>query len=390
MSIALQPRLAAALLALTLGVTLFVIPAPPAEAAVSVGWQRVAGNLGRAVQVTSPRDGTGRLFIVRLGGLISIVENGSVRPGAYLNISDRVHAGFDEGLLSIAFHPQWKQHPFFWAAYINRAGDLQVTRFQASSYLANHVDVNASTTRAVLTVPMPDLSPNHYGGQLAFGKDGMLYLSTGDGGGTGDPGNRAQNRSSMLGKILRFRALEAWATCHRMFCVPAGNPFAGSTAGNDLVWALGLRNPWRFSVDSSTGNLWIGDVGQHLREEVNWIRAGDGAENFGWSCREGTLTFNASRCRAGTRYRAPTFSYARDVGTSITGGFVYRGRQFPSMLGHYVAGDFVSGRIFHWYQGRRYTAGRIVNVSSFGEGDNRELYAVTTGGVLYRMTARTV
>jgi hypothetical protein len=382
-------RLSSVLLVLTVGVALFMVPATPAEAAVSVGWQRVAGNLGRAVQVTSPRDGTGRLFIVRLGGLISIVENGSLRPGAYLNIRDRVLAGFDEGLLSIAFHPQWKQHPFFWAAYITKAGDLRVSRFHASSYLANRVD--ADTGRHVLTLDLPNLTPQHYGGQLAFGNDGLLYLSTGDGGGNGDPRNSAQSKGSHLGKILRLGVVGAQTSCGRAYCIPASNPFAGSTPGRGLIWALGLRNPWRFSVDARTGNLWIGDVGEHAREEVDRILAGDGGKNLGWSCREGNLIFNASRCRSGTLYHSPRFWYGRDVGSSITGGFVYRGQQYRSLLGgHYIAGDFISGRIFHWYAGLRHAAGRLVNVSSFGEGDNRELYAVTTEGVLYRMTARTV
>jgi glucose/arabinose dehydrogenase len=382
-----RPRLPAALLALTVGVTVFIVPATAAEAATSVGWRLVASGLGRPVQVTSPRDGTGRLFVVGLGGRIRIVVNGSVRRTPYLNISDRILNGFDEGLLSIAFHPQWKQHPFFWAAYINKWGNLQVTRFQASSYLANRVD--AGTGVRVLTVRQPDVTPNHYGGQLAFGKDGLLYLSTGDGGGGGDPANSAQDKNSLRGKILRFRVVGAWTTCRRTFCVPAGNPFAGSTPGNDLVWALGLRNPWRFSVDPSTGHLWIGDVGEHAREEVDRIWAGDGGENLGWSCREGNLIFNASRCRAGTSYHGPRYTYGRDVGSSITGGFVYRGLLYRSLLGgHYIAGDFISGRIFHWFQGSRFSAGQLANVSSFGEGDNRELYAVTIGGGLYAMTAR--
>ena len=387
MRLGFRPRLCAALLAFTVGVALFLVPATPAEAAVSVGWRQVASGFGRPVQVTSPRDGSGRLFIVGLGGRIRIVENGLVRSRAYLNISDRVLAGFDEGLLSIAFHPQWKQHPFLWAAYINKRGNLRVTRFRASSYLSNHVD--ADTGRHVLTVDMPDVSPNHYGGQLAFGNDGMLYLSTGDGGGNGDPSNSAQKRSSLLGKILRFRVVRAQASCGRMYCVPAGNPFAGSTPGNGLIWALGLRNPWRFSVDPRTGHLWIGDVGEHGREEVNRIRAGDGGENLGWSCREGNLIFTASRCRSGTRYHGPRFAYGRDVGASIVGGFVYRGQKYRTLLGgQYIAGDFISGRIFRWSDGRRHSAGRLANVSSFGEGDNRELYAVTIGGGLYRMMAR--
>jgi glucose/arabinose dehydrogenase len=382
----LRSRLSAGLLTLTLGFTLVIAPATPAEAAVTVGWQQVTNGLGRPVQVTSPRDGTGRLFVVRLDGAVVRVENG-VRSGVFLDLRDRVLAGYDEGLLSITFHPQWRQHPFLWAAYINKAGNLQVTRFHASSYLANTVDV--ATARRVLIVSNPDVTPDHYGGQLAFGKDGMLYVSTGDGGGGGDPYNSAQNKSSPRGKILRLQVLGGGTACRRYYCVPAKNPFVGSTPGHELVWALGLRNPWRFSVDPTTGNLWIGDVGEHRSEEVDRITAGDGAENLGWSCREGNLVFNASRCRSGTRYHAPRFTYGRTVGASIVGGFVYRGQQYRALLGgSYIAGDFISGRIFRWYYGQRYSAGHLTNVSSFGEGDNRELYAVTISGELYRMTAR--
>ena len=384
-----RPFRSAALLALTVGVILLIVPTTPAEAAVSVGWKRVASTSGTPVQVTSPHDGTGRLFIVSLGGRIRIFENGSVRSKPYLNISDRIHHGADEGLLSIAFHPQWKQHPYFWVTYINKGGNLRVARFHASSYTSNHVD--ADTGVRVLTVRYVALGNNHNGGQLAFGNDGMLYLSTGDGGGNGDPLNKAQDKESLRGKILRFRVVDAEASCGRHYCVPAGNPFAGKTPGKGLIWALGLRNPWRFSVDPRTGNLWIGDVGEHGREEVDRIKAGDRGENLGWSCREGDQIFNASRCSSGTRYHGPRFSYGRDVGHSIVGGFVYRGQKYDSLLGgRYIAGDFISGRIFRWTKkGHRHSAGHLSNVTSFGEGDTRELYAVTLDGGLWRMRART-
>jgi glucose/arabinose dehydrogenase len=381
-------RLRAALVATAVTLPLVLLPSAPASAAVTVSWQRVVTGLTRPVQVTSPLDGTGRLFVVEKGGRVRVVEDGEVRQRAYLNIHDRVLHGFDEGLLSIAFHPQWRDHPVIWAAFINRWGNLRINRFEAASFSDNHVD--ADTGRRVLTVHMPTASPNHYGGQLAFGNDGMLYLSTGDGGGAGDPANSAQDKSSLRGKILRFRAVGARATCGRPYCVPMSNPYAGRTPGNGLVWALGLRNPWRFSVDPRTGHLWIGDVGDHRREEVDRIKAGDGGENLGWSCREGNLVYDASRCRAGTRYHAPRFAYGRAVGHSITGGFVYRGQQYSDLVGgQYIAGDFISGRIMRWADGRRHAAGNLMNVSSFGEGPGREIYAVTFTGGLFQMRART-
>ena len=377
----------AVLSALVLSAGLVSMPAQPVGAATSVGWHRVLGGLRRPVQVTSPLDGTGRLFVTELAGRIRIVRDGKVRARAFLDLRKRVLHGYDEGLLSVAFDPRWREHPFVWVAYITRSGDLRVSRFRASSYRANRIDV--ATGRRVLTVPMPERSPNHYGGQLAFGSDGMLYLSTGDGGGAGDPGNSAQDRSSLRGKILRFDVTASDQTCGRVYCVPPDNPFAGTTPGNRLVWALGLRNPWRFSVDATTGNLWVGDVGDQRREEVDRIRAGDAGENLGWSCREGDLSYQSSRCRPALRYHEPRFTYGHAVGEAITGGVVYRGQRYRTRIGgQYVAGDFISGRIFRWAGGVRHSAGHLTGVSSFGEGPGRELYATTIGGGLYRVRVR--
>jgi glucose/arabinose dehydrogenase len=237
-------------------------------------------------------------------------------------------------------------------------------------------------------VAHPDQYTNHFGGQLVFGPDGYLYISTGDGGGSGDPTNAAQNTSSLMGKILRLNVIGAQAACGANACVPPGNPYAGSVPGAGPVWASGLRNPWRFSFDPATRVMWIGDVGQGRQEEVSRIQPGAGGENLGWSCREGTLVYNASRCRAGTTYTPPVFVYGRDFGTTITGGYIYRGARYRSFLaGRYIGGDFGSGRIFYGYGSTLRVGGSLPGVTSFGEVGNRELWAVTINGGLYRMVA---
>jgi glucose/arabinose dehydrogenase len=380
-------RLMSALVALLLAVPVALMSAGPADAATSITWSRRASGLTQPVQVVSARDGTDRLFVVEKPGRVRIYRNGVLRSRPYLDIRARVRDAGEGGLLSIAFHPQWKTHPYFWVTFVTNSGDLRVSRFRASTYRAGSVD--PASGRAVLTVPHPDQNTNHFAGQLAFGRTGLLFVSTGDGGGSGDPGNRAQNRASLQGKILRLRVVGAQSICGRRYCVPSSNPFAGSRPGRGEVWALGLRNAWRFSVDARTGHLWIGDVGQNRREEVDRIKMGVGGRNLGWSCYEGRLVFNASRCRSGVNYHEPRFTYGGGRGESITGGFVYRGRAYAGLLGgRYVAGDFVSGRIFHSSSRGLVTAGRLNGVTSFGEGANRELWATTIGGGLYRMVAR--
>ena len=208
---------------------------------------------------------------------------------------------------------------------------MTVRRFRAPTYRANHV--SPSTGHGVITVSHPDEFTNHYGGQLAFGRTGLLFMSTGDGGGGGDPSDHAQDRSTLQGKLLRLKVLGARAACGDFYCVPRSNPYAGKTPGRGEIWATGLRNAWRFSVDPATGDLWVGDVGQGAFEEVDRIPAGAGGRNLGWSCREGFETFDESRCRPGARYLDPVIAYGRDYGTTITGGFVYRGSRYAALLG---------------------------------------------------------
>lgn len=375
------------LTAIVLAAPVAVATAPNAEAAVAIDWVRRASGLDAPTHVTSARDGTGRLFIAEKAGVVRIFHGGRLRARPFLDISSQVKDDGEGGLLSIAFHPRYRTHPFVWVAFTTNGNDVTVKRFRAPSYRANRVA--ASTQRPVITVQHPRQFTNHYGGQLAFGPGGLLFMSTGDGGGGGDPFDHAQDRASLQGKLLRIRVLQARSVCGRSHCIPRGNPFAGRTPGRGEIWATGLRNTWRFSVDPATGDLWLADVGQGAFEEVNRVPAGAGGRNLGWSCREGAQTYDGSRCRPGADYQDPVAVYGRGYGISITGGFAYRGSRYASLLsGRYVAGDFGSGRVFYLEGSTRRTMSqRLPGVTSFGEDGGRELWAVTFSGALLQMRA---
>lgn len=372
-------------LALVLAVPLLGVSGGAASAA-TISWTRRASGFEQPTQVTSARDGTGRLFVVEKTGRVKVFRRGATQRRVYLDLRALVKTDGEGGLLSIAFHPRFRSQPFLWVAFTNRAGDLQVDRFRARTFRAR--SVSTATARRVIRVAHPDPNTNHYAGQLVFGPGGFLFLSTGDGGAGGDPLNHGQSLTTMQGKILRLRVLGARQTCGRLYCVPASNPFAGSRPGRGEIWLVGLRNAWRFSVDAATGDLWIADVGQDASEEIDHVRAGVGGLNLGWSCREGDRVFNASRCRPGVRYTAPVFAYDHSVGAAVIGGFVYRGSRFRSVLGgRFVAGDNVSGRVFESTPTGLATVGSLPNVTAFGEGAGRELWAVTFDGGLWAMTS---
>src|SRR6478609_8817747 len=262
-------RLLVPLVAAALSVPL---AAGPAHAAPTVAFTARAGGLSQPTQVTSARDGRARMFVVEKTGLVRIFAGGKMLARPFLDLRSRVRTDGEGGLLSIAFHPQYRSHPVLWAAYTSTSGVLRVARFRARTATANRVPL--SSYRRVLDVPHPAAFTNHWGGQLAFGPGGLLFLSTGDGGSGGDPPNNAQNKQSLEGKILRLKVLGAHRACGHAYCVPAGNPFRGATPGRGEIWALGLRNAWRFSVDQTTGDLWVGDVGQDRYEEIDRSRPG--------------------------------------------------------------------------------------------------------------------
>jgi glucose/arabinose dehydrogenase len=383
-----------------LGLTLLGLPAAPTHqlpASVpaaaarssatlpSVTFVRRAAGLDQAVAVTSAKDGSSRLFVSEKAGLVRVVRDGTVARRPFLDLRSRVRADGEGGLLSIAFHPDYRHHHLVWVAYTDRAGDLRIDRFRARTARAGHALLSSRVH--LLDVPHPVFT-NHYSGQLVFGRTGLLFVSTGDGGSAGDPNDHAQDISSLEGKILRLRVLGAHRACGHPFCIPPGNPYAGSTPGRAEIWASGVRNAWRFSVDPVTGDLWIGDVGQDRFEEVDHLRAGQGGANLGWSCREGTSIYDASRCRSGTTYVDPVWTYDHSYGQALIGGFVYRGARYAGVLGgRYLGGDYESGRVFVGTPTGISTVGHLDQLTSFGVDDGRELWATTLTGGLYEVRA---
>jgi glucose/arabinose dehydrogenase len=354
---------------------------------VRVAFHKVVGGLNSPVYVTSARDGSRRLFVVELGGAVRVVKNGAMQSAAYLNLTSEVLSGGEQGLLSIAFHPAFKAHPFVYAAYVRSDGALQVSRFKASSASAS--TIARSTEVRLFAAPHPNQT-NHNGGQLMFGHDGFLYVTTGDGGGSGDPYGNAERLTSLSGKILRLNVDRACGSKH--YCIPTSNPFPHAQSANkQLVFDWGLRNPWRASVDRSDGSLWIGDVGQDAWEEIDHVGTRSGID-FGWSCMEGRVVDNQSRCPGRTMRRPVSVYDHSNNRQAVIGGFAYHGPTYPFAHGLYVFADYASGET--WLLGRTSAGGypRALaaifggNLSGFGEGDAGEIYAVDLGGSLWHVT----
>ena len=346
-----------------------------------VALNRVATGFSNPTQVTSARDGTGRLFVVEQRGLVKIVKDGAVLPARFLDITDRVSCCVERGLLSIAFPPGPGPKNQFWADYTDVNGDTTISLFSFSQDIAS-----ATSETVILKIAQP--FANHNGGQLAFGPDGYLYIGMGDGGSGGDPNNNGQNTGSLLGKILRIEVRGS-----SPYGIPPDNPFAGSSTARREIWAYGLRNPWRFSFDRKTGDLYIGDVGQDTWEEVDFQPVGSaGGANYGWRLTEGNHCFNPATGCSFAGITAPVAEYQHVGGNcSITGGFVYRGRDFARLDGIYFYADFCSGRVwglrrngFVWETQELLKPG--FGFTSFGEDDAGEVYAVDgNSGVLYRL-----
>lgn len=372
----LFPMLAASLLALV------VAAGAPARAQTTIALETVLGGLASPVFVTHAGDGSGRLFVVQQGGAIVVLKPGASAPTVFLNISDRVIAGGEQGLLGLAFHPQYGTNGRFFVDYTRLSdGATVIAEYHASPA---DPDVADRAETVLLTIAQP--YANHNGGMLAFGPDGDLYIGMGDGGSANDPQNRAQNVDELLGKILRID-VDHPASATQLYSSPADNPFAGATPGRDEIYALGLRNPWRFSFDRQTGDLVCGDVGQSAREEVDIIVRGG---NYGWRKFEGTLCtgLNPPGCDP-TGYIMPIAEYGHTGGRcSITGGYVYRGAAGSLPPGAYLYGDFCSGELF-LLQGTQVTplGTTLFPISSFGQDEDGELYVVDYTGRVQRVVA---
>lgn len=342
-------------------------------------FEPVATGLADPVSITHAGDS--RLFITLQDGRVVIHDGTRVLETPFLDIRSLVLSGGERGLLSIAFHPRYAENGFFFVNYTDRSGDTIVARYRVSSD-PNRAD--PSSARQFLFVDQP--FPNHNGGQLQFGPDGYLYIGMGDGGSAGDPDNRAQNRTVLLGKMLRLDV------DGDSYVIPPSNPFASTSSTRPEIWALGLRNPWRFSFDRATGDLWIADVGQGSWEEVNFQPASSiGGENYGWDVLEGTHCFGTATCsRAG--FVDPVIEYNHSGGAcSVTGGYVYRGARSPRMHGLYLYGDYCNGRIWgarpdgsgRWISTQ--LADTTYQISTFGEDFNGEIYVADHNGSVYRI-----
>jgi glucose/arabinose dehydrogenase len=365
---------AAALLGLLSGVT-GVLGAPRIEL------QPMLSGLEEPVHVTHARDGSGRLFVVEQPGRIKVVGRGSATPRVFLDIRSRVLAGGEQGLLGLAFHPGYAANGRFYVNYTRRPdGATVIAEYHVS---ANDPDAAAADERIVLVIPQP--FANHNGGMIAFGPDGLLYIGMGDGGSGFDPDRRAQNVTDLLGKILRID-VDPPAGFQAPYASPPDNPFAGPPAGRDEIYAVGFRNPWRFSFDRATGALYAGDVGQNTREEIDVVVRGG---NYGWPIVEGTLCLGLGGSCATQGLVAPVAEYTHTGGRcAVTGGYVYRGDAGTLPAGAYTFADYCSGEIFLLDQGvSSLLLDTGLTISSFGEDEAGELYVTSLGGSLHRLVS---
>jgi glucose/arabinose dehydrogenase len=368
--------------------------APFAPEASNLRFQEIAGGaaLTNPIFIANAGDGSGRLFVVERPGRIRIIKSNNLLATPFLNIQTIVKStGGEQGLLALVFHPSYETNGKFYVAYTApRAGDTTGSVLTLAQYsVSGNPDVASTTGSIVLTIDHPTHG-NHNGGTLAFGQDGYLYWSTGDGGSGGDPDNNAQNLNSLLGKILRIDVNSA-----SPYAIPPSNPFASSTDPNvrKEIWAYGLRNPWRISFDRLTDDLYIGDVGQGEREEIDFQPASSsGGENYGWRIMEGSRCFSPSTGCNQTGLVLPVAEYDHGLGCSVTGGHVYRGSRFPSLAGTYFYGDFCTGRFFSLIRDSqsRWVATQLLDtpysISTFGEDEQGELYLADYGsGKIYHI-----
>lgn len=339
----------------------------------------------------SPGD-TSRLYVVEKTGTVRIQKSGALLPRPFLDLSARVSRGSEQGLLGLAFHPQYASNGKFYVNYTDGAGDTRIVEFLVPA----DPDSASATERLILLVDQP--YSNHNAGQLAFGPDGYLYIGLGDGGSAGDPGNRAQNPGVLLGKMLRIDVNAPNLAAGTAYSIPPDNPFVGRAGYRPEIWALGLRNPWRYSFDPATGALYIADVGQYLWEEVNVEPRGTGGQNYGWNAMEGLHCYNAGPCDT-TGLTLPVTEYGHDPGCSITGGYVYRGGSIPDLNGTYFYGDYCTGIVRSlrfvggtateerdWASSLRTASGQpMAGLSSFGRDARGELYLLLLDGEVYRI-----
>ena len=367
------------------------VPGPSPNAArwnpPALALSAVVSGLDRPLWVGGAGDGSGRLFVVEQAGTIRVIRNGRLVDRPYLDLRDRVSSGGERGLLGLAFAPTFGRDGRFFVDATDPDGNTFVAEFRAPDPAADTAD--PASERVILRIAQP--YPNHNGGGIIARPDGTLWIGTGDGGSGGDPLGNGQRMTTLLGKLLR---IDPQAAGNAAYSVPPDNPFAGRTDARREIWALGLRNPWRFSFDRATGDLWIGDVGQNLWEEVDRVRAGTpGGLNFGWNVMEGRHCYApATGCRT-DGLTLPVAEYDHGQGCAITGGFVYRGAAIPALDGTYLYADSCSGSIWGLDAAAEVPRARLLassgeSIASFGEDDAGELLvADVAGGSVARLAA---
>jgi hypothetical protein len=355
------------------------ITEPPVDS-VAARLEPVLTGLQMPLHLSAP-GGDPRLFVVEQRGVIHVARNGQLLTTPFLDIRSKVRSGGEQGLLSVAFHPAYASNGFFYVNYTDVNGDTRVERYHATP-TADVAD--AGSAKLILAVDQP--FSNHNGGHILFGPDGMLYIAMGDGGSGGDPQNNGQNRSTLLGDLLRINVDQG-----DPYAVPADNPFVNQTQARGEIWAWGLRNPWRIAFDRTDGMLYIADVGQNAWEEVNVVSATAKGLNFGWNVMEGAHCFSSSSCSQ-SGLTLPVLEYGHSDGCSITGGVVYRGNRIPALRGHYFYADYCRGwvRSFRFSNGsassrRSWEFGNIGSVTSFGEDAAGDLYVLSSNGTVYRL-----
>ncbi len=352
-----------------------------------ITFESIATGLSQPVDMVEENSAAKRLFIVEQGGTIRIINGSSFLTKPFLNVSDLITAGGERGLLSLAFHPDYATNGYFFIWYNEKVnGDVTLARFTRSSTNADTAD----PASGVILLQIPKRFSNHNGAKLNFGPDGYLYFGTGDGGSGGDPDNNAQDGTKLLGKLLRIDVNNPNPPYYN---IPADNPFANSATVRKEIIALGLRNPWRWSFDKQTGDIWLADVGQNLWEEVNMVPAAERSnKNFGWKCYEGTHTY--SGCTIAANNVVPVFEYGHNNNTggySITGGYVYRGSEYPQLQGYYLCADYVSAN--GWLIKPNGSGGFTsalqknwpANITTFAEGADGTLYVASQNGTLYKI-----
>lgn len=393
---AMKPFLRAAprlLLFLSFVVTSKGFSQPP-----TIGFQSVITGLTAPIDIVNAGDGSNRLFIVQRGGIIKVWNGTSLSD--FMDISSITTVDGERGLLSMAFHPDFngETNRFFYLYYTNLNGDIEISRYQTTTGNFNIGDAATKTT--IITIPHPGQS-NHNGGKIIFGTDGYLYFGTGDGGGGNDVLNNAQSGDVLLGKMIRIDVNTLTLQTFGQYSIPADNPYLNDAAVLDEIWALGLRNPFRWSFDRSNGNMWIGDVGQGAKEEINFRPAGStGHVNYGWRCYEGSISTPGVADCTPTDNIFPVFDYDNPNGGStppsaVTGGYVYRGSEFANLRGYYLAADFYSGTLyFLWPNGSggfnssTQTTGVQTFIAAFGEAEDGTLYATSlVGNTVYKILA---